>query len=531
MFSKRGRVLAFFCLYFFSCGGGPSFPDRQRRIAVLPLENLSGNPEWEWVGPALQFAVASQFAGSRETYALLAPDRPSADQVRPAAVLDGYFMVRGGRLTLRVILRDTAAGRNIRVVESSDRTASNLPAFARSLAGSIGSPVRPVFTANPEAFREYAAALAENRPEARIPALRRAIENDPACGPAWGLLVQSLAAAGDRAGALRAAEAALAGGIKLDPVDQAQVKFLMASVREDRPSAVAARWQLARLLPLDVDFAVQTAAEALLARQFEVAAQVLEQAVQAEPQNFVLWNELAYARAFAGQREQAFQAADRCVSLAPAAANPLDTAGEVRHLLGDFAPAAISFEKAYALDPAFLAGATLLKAAEAHLRLGDVKGAGLLFERYYSEAARNRSDKETLRDQWRQFTGRLPRPPQGPLPSAEDPAAKAAWLLAKRDFRAAEPILRRLGETLLPNADGPVRILLAWVLMETGRDSEAAPLLRLYPPGLLRGHPALVSLAWPLELELRARLAQKAGDNAAAERFQWLYALYGGGRP
>ena len=528
MFSKTGAFLVPICLLLASCGGVESAPSAPNRVAILPLENLSANPEWEWVGPALQVAVASQFTGSRVARVLTAADRPSADQTRANSVLDGYFTVAGGRLTLRAILRDNASGRNTQVVEFTERAASDLPGFARAVASAIGPPARPVFTTSPNALRDFATALALSRHESRVPLLRRAIESDPVCGPAWTFLARSLAAAGDRAGAMRAAAAALAPDRKLDPIDRAEIRWLAATLGDDRSAAVAARLQLAALLPLDVDFALQAAADALLARRFDAAAGVLEQAVKAEPGNAVLWNELAYARAFAGWRDQALQAAVRCVSLAPAAANPLDTSGEVYHLLGEFAPAAAAFEKAFTLDPAFLGGTTLLKAAEARLRLGDLKAADFLFERFFSEAARGRPDRESLRERWLYFTGRAPRSSLQFTPFADDPAAKVTSLLERREFRAAEPLLRRLGETSLPNTDGPVRILLAWVMMETGRDAEAAGLVHLYPPALLRGHPALVALAWPRELELRARLAQKAGDTAAAGRFRELYRLYGG---
>ena len=67
-------------------------------------------------------------------------------------------------------------------------------------------------------------------------------------------------------------------------------------------------------------------------------------------------------------------------------ANPIDSLGDVHFYLGQFSEAEKFYREEYAKDSTFLNGASLIKAATAHLITGDIPGAEAIFAEY--EAAR-----------------------------------------------------------------------------------------------------------------------------------------------
>ena len=85
------------------------------------------------------------------------------------------------------------------------------------------------------------------------------------------------------------------------------------------------------------------------------------------------------------------------------------------------------------------------------------------------------------------------------------------------------PVLRELSAAADPLGSDRVDVLLAWALVETGRQAEAAPLLEVYgtPPAGVED--PLACLAFPRVFQLRAAVLEKQGRHAEAAEAMDLY--------
>jgi len=96
------------------------------------------------------------------------------------------------------------------------------------------------------------------------------------------------------------------------------------------------------------------------------------------------------------------------------------------------------------------------------------------------------------------------------------------WLayafLLNKDFAEAGALLTKSAESGL-NTDDSLPVLEAWALVETGKESEAAPLLKFNPAPPMTGPALVTSLYFPRLYYLRGVVAQKQGkiDEARAD--------------
>lgn len=105
--------------------------------------------------------------------------------------------------------------------------------------------------------------------------------------------------------------------------------------------------------------------------------------------------------------------------------------------------------------------------------------------------------------------------PQGvPLPLKNNSLAIA--LLLSKNSAAAVPLLKALYDQTVPSADGQVRALYAWALIESGRAAEASDLVALYPMPLEAGDPVFASLTFPRFLYLRGAVRDQQGKRDEA---------------
>ncbi len=127
----------------------------------------------------------------------------------------------------------------------------------------------------------------------------------------------------------------------------------------------------------------------------------------------------------------------------------------------------------------------------------------------------------------RRGTELLPNPAAAAI---RDTAVTTALLLAK-DFGAASPILKQLYDSPAAASDPSVPVTLAWALIETGNQGDAAPLLRWNPIPPPAGPSPLISLYFPRLYYLRAEAAAKAGNGAEAQANYRLFLKLSGPDP
>jgi tetratricopeptide (TPR) repeat protein len=166
------------------------------------------------------------------------------------------------------------------------------------------------------------------------------------------------------------------------------------------------------------------------------------------------WNQLGYARAWAGNYAGALEAMKEYVRLRPSDPNPSDSTGDVYYMYRKFPEAAASYLLASAKDPKFQQGGDLLKAAWAKFKAGDKAGADSAFEQF--RAAREKAKSAELplfQADWLYRTGRhkeaitlLRKDRQGPNAAAQ----LAIWDLLEKDRAAAAKDAASVGQPTSP---------------------------------------------------------------------------------
>jgi tetratricopeptide (TPR) repeat protein len=349
------------------------------------------------------------------------------------------------------------------------------------------------------------------------------------------------------------------------------------------------------LTPADARIFRELAELQVASREFSAAIRNLEAAGELVPEEAQTWNELGYARAYAGNLDGAKQALQQYQQLLPQrSANALDSLGEVSFSLGDFSGAAKDFLDADQKNRSEFGGGDLVKAAQARLMAGDLGGADALFRKYTDLFQGNQRGRAAfLLTQWEFMTGRRKAAMAGiekiapsldpdnrsqawsqlsiwkmqtgdanaaadwanrasgvaqgprartlsaicrliskpPAQASGSPLADALALLFARKFTEATPLLERAYRETNPSSDGQVRTLLAWAYVKTNRTKDAAGLLTRYPLPLNSGDPMFASLIFPRYLFLRATVFEGLGKRAEAKSAYELYLRYAGDVP
>jgi tetratricopeptide (TPR) repeat protein/TolB-like protein len=366
-------------LAFLGCRTAPT--PVHPRYAVLPFENLSGDPSLDWAARAAAETLPWSLAGvmscpvvsasalelGQSSLGAYASERSAALVTGANQLISGYVEKVGNRVRITAVVEDAATGKSIR----TESVESATPAGAlRDLAKKFSPSAKPYLTSNDTALRLYASGE---------PA--QAVQQDRHFGPPWLTLERIQRAQGNREGALATIEQASLAGV--DPASRAQLDLDAATLRGDKPVMAAALRRMSALNPDDT-LVLRTLAEAdSAAGNFPAAAADWQKLAAAIPADAAMWNSLGYARAWAGDYPGAMNALREYARLDSKSANPSDSMGDVAYLAGKFQEAATHYLDADAKDPKFLQHGELYKAAWARFRAGDRAGADSLFDRFF----------------------------------------------------------------------------------------------------------------------------------------------------
>jgi TolB-like protein len=230
---------------FTSCSRQPSAGLASDRIAVLRLENLSGDPTLGWTGRALSEIVASELSGAGKPRVISSTSLHAFDRllgVRPISapgisaesnqalaagasqIAYGEYTVRNGRLEVRMTLENVGALKTTKVIGASVPAGDVLGAGA-ALARQISNKTVPYGTRNPAALEAYMKALESADATVMEVGLGVAIAADPDFVPPYRLLAQVRAQRQDRAGAVATLDRALARGNSIPEADRARLEL------------------------------------------------------------------------------------------------------------------------------------------------------------------------------------------------------------------------------------------------------------------------------------------------------------------
>jgi serine/threonine-protein kinase len=228
-------------------------------------------------------------------------------------------------------------------VRSAPAPAGSGSAAAASVAAPDAAPrgvavtdLPPPKTSSPEAAREYAQAMQAVRDASFTLArghLTRAVELDPGFASALTMLAE-LSPLDEQRRALAAAAELRA---QLGERDLALLEVLQATSEHDDFLTAEGwkRWRaLAERFPLDSLFAELASMAALYAADEAEATRWVERARSLDPKSAVPEWVIANYRNDMGQYEAASAAADRCLTLSPAALSCLDLRAQVARRLG-----------------------------------------------------------------------------------------------------------------------------------------------------------------------------------------------------
>jgi Flp pilus assembly protein TadD len=555
------------------------------RLAVMPIENLSGDAQLDWPSRAAAAVVAYDLAGAKDVFARQVVTPAGAAAMQASELLEGYFYERNGRIAIRATLQDLSRAKTVKMLDVEGAAAGGFLPLANELARQISTDARTFGTSNESALRFYGEALGAKDSDSMERDLEAATKADGGFASVYIDEVRMRAEKGDRDGARQAAEAGKRA--RLDAIDRADLEYVAANATGDARDRLSALDSLSKAMPANAAVCSELGQLRYARREFQRAAADYRAAASLDADDPEIWNQLGYTLAFSGDLGGARQALAQYQNLAPGDVNALDSLGEVSYFRGDFQAAEQYFEKAAARSPA-----DLVKAAEARLMLGDLKGADALYAKHLGRAANGQASGAAYQmAQWEFLTGRraagvarmekLAAQPNGDLQflavsqlaiwKLEDGDKKAAAeltnrldvaraqsreargmmeltrflvlgnaadsgskmanayaLLLDRKFAEAVPLLQAVYAETTPSNDGQVRTLLAWAYVETKAVDKAAKLTDDYPLPLSTGDPQFASLVFPRYLALRSAVLQQQGKGEEGARLRALYSKYGG---
>jgi Flp pilus assembly protein TadD len=520
------------------------------RLAVLPLENLSSDPQLNWYSRALSAVVQYDLTGAHDVFAKTAESLAAAQSMQASRVLEGYFFERNGRIGIRATVEDLPKTRAVEHLEIDGPVAGGLLPLANELARRLSSGARRFGTNNENAFRFYGEALGASGAEPAEQALQSAMDADPGFAASFVDQARLLAGIGARDRALQVIQAG-ERGTRLDSIDRADLQYVAAASAGDGNARTHALEMLAHVEPANATLYADLGDAQFERRNFPEAVRSYRAATLLNPDDQHAWNKLGYALAWMRDLNGARQAIQEYEKLAPEGSNALDSLGEVSFYLGDFDSAAKYFQRAAEKRPT-----ELLKAAEARLMTGDVGSADALFAKYIGPVKGGGAAYQMA--QWEFLTGRRKagiaamEKLVGALDGESQKLALRQLMVWKAEagdssalesievngplsqllsgkFREALPDLEAAFKKANPSNDGAIRVLLAWALVETGSIDRAAKLLEICPFPLSSGDPMFASLIFPRYFALRAAVFEKQGKPEEAKKNHELYLKYEGG--
>ena len=559
---------------------------------MAPFENLSSSADADWMRRGLSQAVAFELAGAKDLHAQTVESENGAYSARAPRVLEGYFVERNGRLEIHANVRELESGKTVQALEVQGPVSQGVIPLASQLAKKLNPAAGGFPTTNENAFRSYGKALDGRDRDSALRGFAAAAQDDPRFGLAYVDWAKVLLAGGDREGALQVIETAKHN--QLDPIDGAQLDYLAALARGDAGMQQKALESLTRLSPADGKTFGDLADLEVAERKFPEAVRDYEAMSRLDPEESEVWNQLGYARAYAGDFGGAHAALEHYESLLPREnINALDSLGEVSFYAGDFKSAEKYFLEADRKNREEFGGADLLKAAQARLLSGDLAGADRHFEQYAGFAERRGLGLgKYLEAQWAFLTGRRKAAmadleklipslagdgrslalsqlsvwkletgdakaaeqladqariaavspgagntaalcssiSTGRVPSGSRPVEAYALFFARK-YAEAVPLLEEVYRETRPNVDGQIRTLLAWAYIKTNRAGDAARLIGTFPIPLSSGETLFASLIFPRYLFVRAAVLERQGKRTEAKSAYELFLKYAGDGP
>jgi TolB-like protein/DNA-binding winged helix-turn-helix (wHTH) protein/Tfp pilus assembly protein PilF len=321
-------------------------------LAVLPLENLSGDPAQDYLADGISDALITQLAriGSLRVISRTSvvgykgtrkPLGQIARELNVDAVVEGSVVRSGNRVSVNAQLIQAVPERHL-WANDYERNVADIVEFqndlARAIAGEIQIQLTPGeqahfathSTVNSEAYNAYLLGRffldrsGKDLPKAAF-YYEQAIHFDPNYAPAWAGLADTYRYLGGGGympdeEAERKARESVERAIQLDP-QLAEAHAALGSIQTfvdwDWTAADASFQRALALEPGNVSALRGAAFLAANLGQFEKAITLARQAVERDPLNFRSYRVLSCAAGYAGKQDEALAALKQSVQLHP----------------------------------------------------------------------------------------------------------------------------------------------------------------------------------------------------------------------
>ena len=498
MFSDRRSfvLLSFIVLFAASCSKAPEGQTSARRIAVLPIEDLSPQPVF-W-GPR---ALAAMVAARSGADVFDVPDLASAQIRRSTHTISGYVTRSQQGMTVTGTVRDETTGK---ATITFHETATDLLTLSEKIGRAAGLSVKPYTTTNAAAIEAYFSALLQADESGFV----RAVNADPQYGAPQVALAEIYARSNRPEDLQRVLASARAA--RLTPLEAARLELVQTQLTPNPRQRLAAMAKVVRHQPGDVPMQRNLVQAALSVSDFRLAANASKELLEVDPGDEVALNSLGYAATFAGNKAEAERAFDQYRKALPRSANALDSYAEALFYFGDYGRAAPMFLEAHKLDANHAGGHEPVRAALAYYLAGDRNRADQVFNEWLAlRTAQGDSLAPTRKLIWQRWTKVSTRNSELPFDSAiralwaledgnraqaaqlgiavaKNPASPPAArntagmaLLLAQPSASADVWTQRIGAAVRdPSAARAGQQLLAWALLLDGKPAEAATVLR-----------------------------------------------------
>jgi Flp pilus assembly protein TadD len=563
-----------------------------RRIAILPIENLTGRASLDWAGRAM-IEVAQLELGAGEAAAVFpardageALARQATDLAYGTLELDHPEAGEGvPRLRYALFIENVARHEVLNQQRGAGTALNAASALAALLAqASAVRSLRPAGVRDDRGLELFSKQKYEECTRA-----------DPQAYWCWERWAVTTFEAGKKDEALRIVTQGREKATAAPASARARLDFVEATFRGDPALRRAALERLVQADPGNPGAISELASQFVAERRYAEAESLYRRALGTNRRQSEVWNLLAYAQAWQGHFDEARKSLEVYDRLAPGDPNPADSRGEIEMLAGNLAGAQSWFLNSYHRDPKFNSGAAMEKAALANYLAGNDRVAAELVGTYLADRekagdalagytgarwqflfgqngtaqatlenavrrggpdaalAATRLMVAALRDGETEAARRWARTVRQLTPASGNPLlARMAALLAEGDASAVSDTamrteLQAVGLTLrgqfgqaLPawdevlkgprgGADGFAREMKAWCLLRAGKAADAARLAQGGWPLLADNERLLFDfLVYPNALFVRAEAAVAGHDTAEARRLYDLYLRYAG---
>src|SRR5439155_5020891 len=276
------------------------------RLVVLRFENLTGNSALDWMGRGAARQIGAQIQGAAVADSpQIAAERERALVSGPARILYGYVSQSGGRLRLRADIEDTASRQFRQSAEAAGPVSEGLLPLADAVASQLDPMASAGGARSEAALAAYVAALDAPDAGAASESLSRSIAADPNFGGAYLALIQLNLARNDNPAAERTLALARARGSAISPLDRARLDVAAAQLSGNPDTLSQSLAALSRLTPHDAGLLRNLGDTAQAAKRYPAAIDYYRKALDSQPGDPSLLNNLGYTQAYAGDLEGA----------------------------------------------------------------------------------------------------------------------------------------------------------------------------------------------------------------------------------